>query len=329
MKFSCVYVEEEIADTPRVQEILCRLSQTPKVSISRYGEVFNRRSQNFRLQKRKPALILAKKYGKFVLPAPEGYGFNRDPSFYFSHMLNCVYDCRYCFLQGMYRSANYVLFTNYEDFAASLQDEMTAQSKNTVFYSGYDCDSLALEPVSKFTEFFIDWFAQRPTTTLEIRTKSTQVRSLFNLSPISNCIIAMSFTPSDVNQEWEDKVPSIDKRLEALGKLQEQGWRIALRLEPLIYQKDFEKSYERLLASIFDKLDAKNIHSVSTGLFRMPKTFFKNIVENYPDEALYARRFDQRDGLIAQFVNQETEMTDIVESLLAKYIPKSILYRCA
>ena len=30
-------------------------------------------------------------------------------------MYNCIYDCRYCFLQGMYSSANFVLFVNFEE----------------------------------------------------------------------------------------------------------------------------------------------------------------------------------------------------------------------
>ncbi|GIT63906.1 MAG: hypothetical protein Ct9H300mP22_3060 [Gammaproteobacteria bacterium] len=77
-----------------------------------------------------------------VLASPEGYGFEEGASYYFSHMLNCVYDCRYCFLQGMYRSANYVLFINYEDFEAEIESSIKSASAPAVFFSGYDCDSL-------------------------------------------------------------------------------------------------------------------------------------------------------------------------------------------
>ena len=41
-------------------------------------------------------------------------------------MLNCVYDCRYCFLQGMYRSANYVLFVNYDDFRVQIEESISS-----------------------------------------------------------------------------------------------------------------------------------------------------------------------------------------------------------
>jgi spore photoproduct lyase len=328
MKFSCVYIEQEINDDPRVQRILQSLPDLPRVSIDRYGEVFNRRSQNFRLQKKQPALILAKKHGNLVLPTPSGYGFNNDPSFYFSHMLNCVYDCRYCFLQGMYQSANYVLFVNYEDFADALSATLNMQPSSAVFYSGYDCDSLALEPLSHFAEFFIDWFSHNPEATLEIRTKSTQIRKFLNFEPINNCVIAMSISPEKVHKQWENKVPDLHKRLDALQKLQQQGWPIAIRFEPLIEGPDFESDYQDLLKQVFSKLDGEKIHSVSTGMFRMPASYFKSIVNLYPDENLFARSYEQQDGQISYSRQQESVMLAAVEKQLFRYVPKNLYYRC-
>ena len=149
-----IYIEEEISQHPRTQEILSRFPQAVTISCERYGEVFNRRAQNFRLQKRKPALILARKHDGFVLETPAGYGIGGQQNYYFSHMLNCVYDCRYCFLQGMYQSAHYIVFVNYEDFAKEIQHQ-SFQDGNTYFFSGYDCDSLALDQVTGFIDFFL------------------------------------------------------------------------------------------------------------------------------------------------------------------------------
>ena len=124
--FSAIYIESEVREHDRVKELLERFSSIPHIDCQRYGEVFNRKRQNFRIQKKFPALILAKKYGNLVLPSPDGYGFDGGKSYYFSHMLNCIYDCRYCFLQGMYRSANYVLFVNYEDFESQIIESIKA-----------------------------------------------------------------------------------------------------------------------------------------------------------------------------------------------------------
>ena len=79
--------------------------QARLISCKHYKEVFNPAGQSFRLQKKKPALILAKQTGKLVHQIPPSYGVGGTNNYYFSHLLNCLYDCRYCFLQGMYPSA--------------------------------------------------------------------------------------------------------------------------------------------------------------------------------------------------------------------------------
>ena len=118
---SRVYVEAEIRQHPRTQRLLERFRRLPVVEIEHYGEVFNPRSQNFRLQKKNPAIIIARKNKGHALAAPEGYGLGGEHNYYFSHMLNCIYDCRYCFLQGMYQSAHQVLFVNYEDLGERIR----------------------------------------------------------------------------------------------------------------------------------------------------------------------------------------------------------------
>ncbi len=327
--FSAIYIEDEVKDSERVAGILARFPDIPHINCERYGEVFNRKRQSFRLQKQAPALILASKHGKAVLPAPAGYGFTESHSFYFSHMLNCLYDCRYCFLQGMYRSANYVLFVNYEDFASEIRSQAQQVDAEQVFYSGYDCDSLAMDPVSEFCAFILPLFDGLQNATLELRTKSTQVRALLDYSPIKNCVIAMSFTAHDAASRWEHRTPSIAKRLEALLKLQQAGWNIALRFEPIIMEQGVEEAYQQLFAEIFSVLDADQLHSVSTGLFRMPSGYYRNITKQFPDEPLFALPTNSVDGVISLRNANEAERLGAVEKSLFNYVDSQRYYRCA
>ncbi|MEX0965538.1 MAG: spore photoproduct lyase family protein [Pseudohongiellaceae bacterium] len=327
--FSAIYIEEEVLESDRAQRLLDRFPHLPHVVCDRYGEVFNRKSQDFRLQKKSPALILAKKYGNKVLPAPDGYGYNESRSYYFSHMLNCVYDCRYCFLQGMYSSANYVLFVNYEDFETALDEKIRLNNGGGVYYSGYDCDSLALEPVSHFCKQFVPLFLKYPDAELEIRTKSTQIRCLLEQEPVSNCVIAMSFTPADIAARLEHKVPSIEKRIEALYKLQQSGWKVAIRFEPLLKSDAGVAAYEELFTQLFSKLDAQKLHSVSSGLFRMPIDFYKRIAKLYPDDELYAQATQIEKGMISLKNDEESSQLAAMERLLFKHISVQQYYRCA
>ena len=327
--FSAIYVEKEIKEHPRTLEILGRFPSLPVIDCGRYGEVFNRNAQNFRIQKQLPALILARKYGNLVLPTPEGYGFEGQGSYYFSHMMNCIYDCRYCFLQGMYRSSNTVLFVNYEDFYSDLERYIINTNNAGNYYSGYDCDSLALEPISHFCQFFLPLFRKHPNAMLEIRTKSTQVRGLLEVQALENVIVAMSFASEAATARWEHKVPSLKKRLEALVKLQNNGWPIALRFEPIIYTDTVIEEYESLFKWVFSSLNAAKIHSVSLGEFRMPTEFYKNISKLYPDEALYAQAINVQDGEVSLRDNSGGATIEKLETMLSDFISPAQYYRCA
>ena len=67
-----VYVEEALWRHPRVAALRDRLGGRRWVRCRHYGEVFNPRSQDFRLQKRRPALIVGEKRSRLVLEAPAG-----------------------------------------------------------------------------------------------------------------------------------------------------------------------------------------------------------------------------------------------------------------
>ena len=324
-----IYIEENIVQHPRVIEIMTRFPQARKIICGRYGEVFNPKSQNFRLQKQKPALILAEKYKNFTMPVPSGYGIGASRNFYFSHMLNCLYDCRYCFLQGMYQSANYVLFINYEDFQDEIKQRCAETPTEAVhFFSGYDCDSLALEPVTGFAEQFLPIFEAIPNAWLELRTKSTQVRSLLNREAFPRCIVAFSLNPDEIATKVEAKAPSLERRLDALLKLQTHGWQIGLRFDPMIYQLGYQQQYQHLFEQVFSVIKLESLHSVSLGAFRLPEKYFKKVHKLFPDEKLFVSPLENNQGMISYKEVLEQEMTNFCTEQLLRYIPKELFFPC-
>ncbi len=324
-----IYIEEEVLDHPRTKEILARFKKAEVIMCHHYGELFNRKAQNFRAQKQNAALIIANKKKQFVLPSPDEYGIGGDKNYYFSHMLNCIYDCRYCFLQGMYRSAHYVLFVNYESFAEDIIKTTQAHpDKTSFFYSGYDCDSLALEPVTHFVDFILPVFENLPAATLELRTKSTQIRSLLDRKPIDNCVVAFSLSPDNIVAHLEAKTPSLAKRIEAMKKLQAKGWQIGLRFDPLIYHEDYQKNYAEMLQQVAGALDASLIHSISLGAFRMPEVFFRNMIKLYPKERLFAGSLAENDGMVSYEKQKEQEMTAYCHAALLKHWAEEKIFPC-
>ena len=323
-----IYVEEEIKNHPHTKEILGRFRDARVISCERYGEVFNSKAQNFRLQKIKPALILAKKFKNFVLETPKGYGIGGDRNYYFSHMMNCIYDCRYCFLQGMYESANYVVFVNYEDFEQAIDEKIKESKAKSYFFSGYDCDSLALESVTHFVERILPFFKKRPSAWLELRTKSIQIKPLSQMEPFQNCIVAYSLSPKEIAEKLEHKTPGLEQRIKAMNELAKQGWNIGLRFDPMIYQEHFLEGYQDLFKQVFDAVPMSQIHSVSLGAFRLPKEMFERMYKLYPDEKLFAGPLEERKKMVSYSEDREELMTGKIKSLLFDYISESIFFPC-
>ncbi len=324
-----IYIEEAVRKHPRSELVCARFPHARLIICERYGEVFNRRAQSFRLQKRCPALILAEKRNNFVLPAPPGYGIGGERNYYFSHMLNCLYDCRYCFLQGMYRSAHYVLFVNFEDFMDAIRGVAQAESDKSIhFFSGYDCDSLALEPLTGFAKAFLPLFGELPNAVMELRTKSTQIRALMEMEPLANCVVAFSFTPDEVASALEHRAPGNRRRLDAMVKLQHAGWTIGLRFDPLIYREDYAEQYHHLFENLFARLDGERVHSVSFGGFRLPERFFQTLCEIYPEEKLFAGPLHAEGGIVSYRRVLENELCTFCRDELLKYIPPAKVFPC-
>lgn len=324
-----VYIEQAVLELPRTAQILARYPKARQIVIERYGEVFNSHAQNFRLQKQNPSLILAAKQNNKVMPTPAQYETGGGAHYYFSHMLNCVYDCRYCFLQGMLRSANYLLFVNYDDFIDEIKqvaEQHKDDTKPAWFFSGYDCDSLAYEPVTRFADAFVPAFNSIPNAVLELRTKSTQIRSLLNRPAQHNVVVAYSLSPDRVAREVEAGAPSFAKRLEALKRLQDHGWRIGIRFDPIVWHQDYAQDYRQAVDDVFTLLDPNKIDSVTLGGFRLPKGFHKTMRNLYPEHWLFNAGLEDNAGMISYRREIEDDVLNTVSAYCQEYLPTQKLY---
>ena len=287
MKFENIYIEDEIKSLKKTKSILSRIKYKNIIFCDKYTEIFNPKNQNFRIQKINPNIILAKKYGKFILKTPPKFNIGFKYNYYFSHMLNCVYDCKYCFLQGMFNSANFLVFVNYEDFFKEIECILTKNpNKKICFFSGYDCDSLALEKITNFLNSFLTFFEQRKNAFLEVRTKSTNIEVFKKIKPINNVIIAYSLNPEEIIQKYEQKTPTFAKRLESLHLLQSLGWRVGIRFDPIFVSHNNVNIYNRFVENIFLKINPNTLHSVTIGEFRMPNNFLNKILKIRTNDSL-------------------------------------------
>ena len=303
MKVRTIYIEKKVRDHPNTHKIIKNVQSRKIIYCDSYSEIFNTNNQNFRIQKKVPTLILAKKENNFLYKAPKSFTIGYSNNYYFSHMLNCPYDCQYCYLQGSLNSSNYLIFVNYEDFFKAMQYIVQNNNKVSCFFSGYESDNLALEKVTNFLENFIHNFKHLNKAFLEVRSKSVNIDIFKKIKPISNIIPAFSLNPQFIIDAYEDKTPNLLKRLHAIKVLQEYGWNVGLRFDPLIW---FESKYryQQFFNQVFSSINILRIHSVTLGNFRMPKDFLKKIAKISPNNQLVQKK------LIRQIFDNDQDITD-------------------
>ncbi len=318
-----IYIEKEIKNSKRVQEIVSRFRQKEIIIIDRYSEVFNKKNQSFKLQKLNPALILAKKYGNFINETPKKYTIGNSNNYYFSYMYNCLFDCKYCFLQGLYSSSNYVIFLNYEDYFTHINNKIRSlNGQKSTFFSGYDCDSLVYDRNTMFIQSAIDFFSNFQNAELEIRTKSTYLSPLLRESK-KNIIIASSFTTEKFSSKYEKGVPKLSKRLNFLKSVVNLGWKVGLRFDPFIVYEGCEKDYQKLFISLFKIIPQNQLHSVTYGNLRYPISLYKNIEKNNTNDKLFSS-LDRKSKSVEQDNKQFIEEFCIKN--LSQYTYKDKIY---
>ena len=83
--------------------------------------------------------------------------------------------------------------------------------------------------------------------------------------------------PEEVSKVTEIGVPTVSSRIAMMEKLSKAGWKIGLRLDPLIYHNNYKSNYKKLINKIFYNIGNESFHSVSVGAMRFPKSIYNKI----------------------------------------------------
>lgn len=274
--FSHLYVEKRAHLYAETATILDRFSSAIVVEIDDYKQVFNRPRQSFTLQKRAMNLIVAVKKDQFLYDGPTFSSNFGHPHFYYSTpLLNCLYDCDYCYLQGMFPSANLVVFINQPDFMEAVDLKLR---HHPVYLSiSYDTDLLALEKVFGLCRRWIDFASARKELTVEIRTKSANFDAVADLQPVDGVILAWTLSPQAIAERWERGTPPVRQRMHAALCAVEKGWKVRLCLDPMIWTDEGTRPYDELLAHVDNEIGLRRIWDFSLGTFRMNRAYLRAI----------------------------------------------------
>ena len=244
--FSHIYIEEALLRDRESLRVLERFPKAVCIPIRHYKDVFNRKKQNRSLQEKSRKLILARKEGQRIYKgAPVCQDFSEAHFYYSSLLMNCPFHCAYCYLQGMYPSANLVLFLNLNDYFTDCR-ALLSEKGSLYLCISYDTDLIAMEEVYPYVERFLSFLEEEKKLLIEVRTKAGGEGFFRRIETLSvpedvkrRMIFAFTLSPLEIVEEAEQGSAGLMGRIVAVKRAIKEGFRVRLCFDPMIYHADW------------------------------------------------------------------------------------------
>ncbi len=324
--FSHIYVEKEVMEFSRTRQILEKFPDAVIVEIDHYKDVFCRNRQNYVMQHKAQNMIIAAKHGDLIYKgAPVCQSFGNEYFYYTSCMMNCIYDCEYCYLKGMYPSGNMVVFVNIEDIFRRVEEILKVHP--VYLCVSYDTDIMAMEQITGYTAEWIEFARKHENLKIEIRTKCANLTLLDKICPPKNVIFAFTLSPDAVISEYEHGTPPFSSRMLCVKKAVRNGFQVRLCFDPVIYCGDWKMHYKNMLTTVLDEVNPEKIVDVSVGSFRVSQDYLKKMRKNQPYSSVVQFPYENEKGVYhyPKELMEEMEMYMVTE--LTKQIPEEKIFR--
>jgi len=289
--FNKIFIEDEVKDHPKTAMILNSLSKDNIQYIEKIEDIWGRVKKPY-LQKRTTLnLFIGRKKGELVKETPDAYGIGAEKHYYFIHAYNCIYECKYCYLQGYFNTPDIVLFINHDEIINKMQSIVDlAPNSDPWFHAGEFSDSLALSHLTQEWDEYWEFFKKNPNAKLELRTKSVNIKAIESLEPLENIFVSFTLASNISGKLYDYKTPSVQARLKTIKKLVAKGFKIGIHFDPIIYEDNFKSNYEEILAQLKDVLPDKNLGYISIGVVRFTRDVYKEVEQNYSDSPMLKQK---------------------------------------
>ena len=328
--FSHIYIEKNVQGYPLTDLVMKNFSDRKIIWIDHYKDIFNRVGQDFQSQKTTMNLILAKKTPPFLYPASDMVQEFETPNvFYNTPVLNCLYNCEYCFLQGMYPSGNLVVFVNEDDLRNAIDMKLNDPIdplKPTVVSVSYNTDLLAMENIMPLTRSWIEYARTKKDLLIEIRTKSALFPAIKDLDVVKNVILSWTLSPQIICDRYENTAPPLKSRIRAVKQALDHGWPVRLCFDPVLLVDNWYEVYTEFFNQLFLEIQKDQLIDVTLGVFRMNKDYYKRIRKRDTRSDLYYRDYSVEGNTVAVNKKERVDALHKLRSHLNNFLPiKKIL----
>ena len=196
----------------------------------------------------------------------------------------CYFSCEYCYMQQTYRKIfPFIKFAvNYEDMVKEIEKKVKKGPR--VYDMGELQDSLAFDEIYPLTKILVPFFAETDSKLL-LLTKSDCIDNLVELRDKhkGKTIVSWSINSDFVVNNVEHNSASLDGRISSAVAVQNAGYEVRFRFDPLIMTENWKQEYTDMVEKILNKTQPSRI---TLGSFRLETGLFKAISERFPDSLL-------------------------------------------
>lgn len=248
-----LYVERIIKLYPEAEVVECLDTPHNRIELSETDTlVLHRRG--------KQTLVFGELKNAVRFSEEEG---NTCPNYWhFSPYGFCPYGCKYCYLagtQGVKFSPTVKIYVNLPEILAEIDRVARRLQKSTAFYIGKLQDALALDSLTAYSTIMIPFFAGHPFARLTLLTKSGNVNRLIGLEHKSHSILSWSVNPPQVCQIFEENVPSIDERLEAMRQMVSADYPVRAVMMPIIPIEGWQEAYAAFTQHLIETIPLQRL----------------------------------------------------------------------
>lgn len=175
----------------------------------------------------------------------------------------CNFDCSWCYLNGTLRFRPMGKAPYLKDKAkvlAHIEEYLRAEETPSVLNSGELSDSLVYEGKEfSLSKDIIPLFKAQDRHKLLLVSKSANIAGILKSDSQDSIIASFSVNALPIAKKWERKAPSPLQRIKAAGQLQEAGYKVRLRIDPMVPTRYWRKNYSNLVDLIYQNLEPERI----------------------------------------------------------------------
>ncbi|MCG2713024.1 MAG: hypothetical protein L6416_11975 [Candidatus Omnitrophica bacterium] len=248
-----IFIEMSAKNSYLLKRFNAQFPDTPQEELNHLWEYAQK--HRFKLEDlKRPLVFIAQENWDFIKRCPctkDHLGCNY---WIFNLGFGCPYDCSYCFLQQYSNFPGIVLPANLDDFFEKFDSFFKKINRPIRIGTGEFCDSLALDDITGYSKQLVDFFRDKPVF-FELKTKSANISNLLSLKGAPNIIISWSLNPQELIDSQEFGTAGLIERLQAAKQVRKNGYSLAFHFDPVIYSKDWEKSYKQVIKQLYKCLE--------------------------------------------------------------------------